>query len=166
MYNKIKGLADDRYNGWQNRETWLIRLHIDNDELLYLYFWASFAKRLTRNRNKREIAAWIRNWCKRSLSSRPYFIEDAIDTSILYLASGSLSSRAESLQDSLIRGVWRRVNWYEVVTSYLDESADMDVVKLEADKAEQRKRYNAQPKQLTSLSGLLQPSLIVGLDVQ
>lgn len=28
-------MTDDTYNGWTNRETWALALHVDNEEWLY-----------------------------------------------------------------------------------------------------------------------------------
>lgn len=47
----------DEYNGWPNRETWAINLHLSNNEGDYRYMCEQ-AEELVRDANSRDMAIW------------------------------------------------------------------------------------------------------------
>ena len=77
------------YNGWSNRETWLVNLWLNNDEISYHYF-KSILRRGDQLSRIKEV--------------NQYFDE--------LLEDGSIS-----LWQDLMREVLSRVNWIEIVSS-------------------------------------------------
>ena len=54
-------MADETYNGWANRETWALMLHINNDEGLHTHYRELVAERLEREAPAHEIEDAIRD---------------------------------------------------------------------------------------------------------
>ena len=49
---------DDSHNGWENRETWAFKIHIDNDGGYYNY-WNERAKELELYNLEKELKEWV-----------------------------------------------------------------------------------------------------------
>lgn len=51
-------MSDDKYNGYANKETWALCLHIDNDESLQNH-WRERAKKCTFGRLITDLEKWV-----------------------------------------------------------------------------------------------------------
>ena len=85
---------DEKYNGWTNRETWAVKLYIDNDQGLYSYY----VNMLNRSKDARSFAQELEDW---------FFnlIQDMLE-------DGNLSNEARGMILD-IGSLWR-VNWLEI----------------------------------------------------
>ena len=86
-------MSDQRYNGWENKPTWLVNLWLENDESLY-HYWLEAARE--------EADAY-------KLAKR---LQDEIEDSNPLLDSADLYS-------DLIGWAIAHVNWDEVAKSWL-----------------------------------------------
>ena len=92
----------EKYNGWTNRETWAVKLHIDNDQGLYSYY----VDMLNRSTDARSLAQELEDW---------FFnlIQDMLE-------EGNLSKEARGMIMD-IGSLWR-VNWLEIAQNdYTEE---------------------------------------------
>lgn len=97
--------TDKKYNGWTNYETWLVALHIDNDEGLQ-----EEIKRLIQEKYKYEFerAEAIKNL--RAEAIKNFFEELLIP-----------EDSKELLKNDLLNATLREVNWKEIVESFEEE---------------------------------------------
>ena len=103
-------MTDEEYNGWANRETWAVVLHIDNDEGLYLNR-CKLCEKVARdnfphgNRNG-VLANLLRDWVA-SMAEDVYFPEGTPTKALLGMFND-------------IGSLWR-VDWDEIARNWLTE---------------------------------------------
>ncbi len=103
-----------RYNGWENYETWAVKLWIDNDESAY-HYWRG------RARSEREVALVA----GKQLGDATYALAQRLEREhdshtghpIFQAANGTVYS-------DLLQAALGNVNWYEIAVSLLDEDAE------------------------------------------
>lgn len=89
--------TDKKYNGWTNYETWLVALHIDNDEGLQ-----EEIKRLIQEKYEYEF--------ERAEAIKNFFEELLIP-----------EDSKELLKNDLLNATLREVNWKEIIESFEEE---------------------------------------------
>lgn len=100
----------ETYNGWTNRETWLISLWIDNEQVSYNY-WRGRAAEISE-----------------SATSDPYLTREELARYELARALQEEFEEANPLTDEasfwndLLTGALGRVEWSEVARNLLEES--------------------------------------------
>jgi len=94
-------MSEDRtYNGWTNYETWLINLHIGNDQSSEYE-----ARQLTRrSKDRADLADALKDWLEEIL------IPDNYDQTF-----------AKLLTVDMINGFLCDVNWREIANHYADD---------------------------------------------
>lgn len=98
----------EQYNGWTNRETWAVKLHLDNDEALNDWAW-EYARQWEEAREEKlvwELGETLKNW-----------VEDDLLTFDNIRASRELWSMLSDI------GSLYRVNWQEIAQTYVQELA-------------------------------------------
>lgn len=103
-HDYMRSMNDDKYNGWTNRETWAVRLWIDNDRDTH-FFWRD----VTRSLKRKEPADAAGNLLAQQL-------EDAFDELIPQHKHGVFAD--------LLTTAIGRVNWHEIAQSMLDDEDD------------------------------------------
>ena len=106
-------MADDtRYNGWKNRETWLIALHIDNDEGLYNY-WHEAARRARRRAPRHE-----------NVQSGIWTVQETERFTLADRLKDSFEAKASRIKNPLLADLagtaLADVDWHDVADHYLD----------------------------------------------
>jgi hypothetical protein len=99
----------EEYNGWTNRETWAVALHINNDEGLY-YHALDMASGYDGDRDG--LAEAIEEWVTELLDMEEVLSAPPAQRKALI----SMSSDIGSLY---------RVDWLEVADSFIDEKASV-----------------------------------------
>ncbi len=93
----------ERYNGWKNYETWVVKLWIDNEEGSYIY-WRARAKEL-KAEGAEDVTSTLADELKErheEAAEEAKLEEVGVFTDLLYSALG-------------------KVNWYDIATSILGE---------------------------------------------
>ena len=106
-------MSDDEYNGWTNRETWAVMLHLDNDQGLYDEYHERFKNCCDRNKQSPKTLIWafsdeLREWVTEFLHIS-YWQEMGVDMPELVI----------NMQDD-IGSLWR-VNWDEIARSIAED---------------------------------------------
>jgi len=101
----------DTYNGWNNRETWATKLHLDNDEALNEYAWEYAREEIAGHDKGEEINAYhlgqtLKNWIEEDLLT----LENIAGNPGLWLMLTDIGSLY-------------RVDWQEIAQAYLDDIA-------------------------------------------
>ena len=102
----------EKYNGWSNRETWLVKLWIDNEQHTYqraqemARYWVTHREGIGSSRVAL-FADALEDW-----------ISDA-DAPTMYDASGEYLPA--SVYSDLLDTALARVDWYEIAKAYLDD---------------------------------------------
>jgi thiamine kinase-like enzyme len=96
----------EQYNGWNNRETWAAKLHLDNDQYLNEIAW-EYARA---NTSAYELGETLKNWVEEDLLTFENITVDNSDGQYLWLMLTDIGSLY-------------RVDWREIAQSYLDEIA-------------------------------------------
>lgn len=94
-------MTDDTYQGWTNRETWALMLHVDNDQGLY----TEFRELVTDAADPEDT---VRDRVE-ELFSRDYWADMGMDM-----------PEALDRMRSEVGSLWR-VNWQEVVAALLED---------------------------------------------
>lgn len=98
----------EEYNGWTNRETWAVKLHLDNDEALNDMAW-EYARQWEEAREEKlvwELGETLKNW---------------IEEDLLTLENVSGNRGLWSMLSDI--GSLYRVNWQEIAQTYVQELA-------------------------------------------
>jgi hypothetical protein len=101
----------DKFNGWNNRETWATKLHLDNDEALNEYAWEYAREEIAGHDKGEEINAYhlgqtLKNWIEEDLLT----LENIAGNPGLWLMLTDIGSLY-------------RVDWQEIAQAYLDDIA-------------------------------------------
>lgn len=106
--------ADERYNGWANRETWAVALHIENDE----GWWNSVQETLSAlvgddpDPENREDLAYAAGQAVK---------DNVTDTIDMLHEAGAIDTLHDLLDD--LGSLWR-VDWTEIGAAFLDAVAE------------------------------------------
>jgi len=98
----------EEYNGWSNRETWAMKLHLDNDQALNDYAW-EYARQWEEAREEKsvyELGETLRYWVEEDLLT----LENIAGNRDLWLMLTDIGSLY-------------RVNWQEIAQTYAEELA-------------------------------------------
>jgi hypothetical protein len=98
----------EEYNGWSNRETWAMKLHLDNDQALNDYAW-EYARQWEEAREEKsvyELGETLKNWIEEDLLT----LENIAGNRDLWLMLTDIGSLY-------------RVNWQEIAQTYAEELA-------------------------------------------
>lgn len=95
--------TDEKYEGWANRETWLVNLWLTNDEPLYRY-WTQRARDAVSGPNLR--------------ASRGLLAE-AMQAELVDLSRTAFAPGAGNLMVDLLQSALTRVEWLEVASSFI-----------------------------------------------
>jgi len=103
-------MSEERYNGWTNYETWVVKLWLDNDEGSY-EFQKELAREVLRNpehiellNRKRDPACQLGNTLKDALTEQ--------------------MPEVVGMWSDLLNASWSEVNWYEIAGSILEEMTE------------------------------------------
>ena len=100
-----------RYNGWENYETWAVKLWLDNDYNDYKH-WQAVTKNI-----------W-KHAAPTSYSTRKQVAERLLaDTVKGAIENGNPIYKADLYSDLLSSAI-QNVNWYEIAESYLNDYAE------------------------------------------
>lgn len=100
------------YNGWDNRETWAVMLHLDNHRGLYNEYHELFKDCCEKYEPKQlvwKFSDHLREWVEDMLSPRFWRIE----------LDGQMPEWAESMMTD-VGSLWR-VNWDEIARSITED---------------------------------------------
>lgn len=117
---------DDTYNGWKNRETWAIQLHLSNNEGDYRAM-CERAEEIVREREMvtatgrtlvGTMADYIKEWTEEVFSSvldvEPGIFDD----------NGMTFSTSEARMFVADVGSWWRADFYEIAEHWIDEAIE------------------------------------------
>lgn len=105
----------EKYNGWTNRETWLVKLWIDNEP-----HTSEEALRLARVMARHDEGIG---------SSREALLADQLEDWTRLMVDEQTSDMngeplAPSMASDLLGTALARVDWYEIATAYLEDVAE------------------------------------------
>jgi hypothetical protein len=108
----------ETYNGWTNRETWAVSLHLNNDEGLYYdtarILEASFLEDV--DGSTRE--GWI-SGVSSAVESLSEWVEEILSFGYWEEQGGTMPRGIQLMKDD-VGSLWR-VNWREIVEAELEE---------------------------------------------
>jgi hypothetical protein len=109
-------LLSEEYQGWSNRETWAVALHLSNDQGLYI-----------------ETQALTREAMAKNLTSNPdYWLADSLEELVYELFKFKNVSTNEELFNMLAYiGSLYRVNWREIAQGYIDNMVSDSAIGLQ-----------------------------------
>jgi len=117
--------ADTGYNGWSNYETWLLNLHLSNNQGEH-ELWESEAERIFRHVIEAPTDypdCWRRNGTA-ATNTLADAMKEAITDAIEEEASRSLYS-LDCLGVALISSALQEVNWEEIAGHYVDSAEEV-----------------------------------------
>ncbi len=112
----------DKYNGWTNRETWAVALHIDNDEGFHDYRNELCQKFVTASKkpsagraacltDEQAAGMWLSNGLREWVEEMSHDV---------YFPDGEPANRELCGMFHDIGSLWR-VNWDEIATNWLQD---------------------------------------------
>lgn len=111
------GHRSDEYNGWTNRETWALALHLSNNQGDYeaaVEQAEALVQRDTGNQDTRQseldMASWIKEWA------------DEASESVFYPEYGAPTQEARMLVSDV--GSFWRVDYDEIAVGYIHEASE------------------------------------------
>ena len=101
-------MSDDTYNGWVNRETWAVALHLGNDYNLY-HETCERVKYKTHIEAADELEGWVTDLFNFVLHPQP---DDQVSDELMKLIRSMMSD---------VGSLWR-VNWRDVAASFMEDN--------------------------------------------
>lgn len=104
----------DEYNGWSNRETWAIQLHLTNNEGDYRAMCEKARELVDEQveRPKAEMADYIKEWTEE-------VFESVVSTGDL-----DITPSVEARMFVSDVGSWWRADFYEIAEHWIDEALE------------------------------------------
>ena len=99
-------MTEEKYNGWTNYETWLLKLNLDNDEGTY-----------------NMMHDFVREWRTNNSIEDPQELADAIKDyleEIFYVEEHQIYK----ICDVWTTRDWNEINWYEIAEAYIADTKD------------------------------------------
>lgn len=118
----------ETYNGWTNRETWAVNLHLTNDESLYLEVSRTMREAYESWEEPDFLRSFYAADLDREHEARMYAATEALEAFVRgmlesqYAEPGESSLAALLLQD-LLGGALVRVDWPEIAKGFEHEIA-------------------------------------------
>lgn len=119
-------MADTRYNGWTNYETWNVALWIGNEEGSYRY-WQDRTEAAYRDAVDRFPSEDREHWSMEAVNTLSEELENEHEENMPKL-SGTYGD--------MLTAALGEVNWYEIATNYI-EDLDRDEIEKEVIAASQ-----------------------------
>jgi hypothetical protein len=107
----------ETYNGWTNRETWAVSLHLNNDEGLYYDLARILEEAFLEDVDGSTREGWIRGVMS-AVDSLSEWVEEIL--SFGYWEENGGMPRGIQLMKEDVGSLWR-VNWREIVEAELEE---------------------------------------------
>jgi hypothetical protein len=107
----------ETYNGWTNRETWAVSLHLNNDEGLYYDLARILEEAFLEDLDRETREGWI-SGVSSAVDSLSEWVEEILSFS--YWEDQGGMPRGIQLMKEDTGSLWR-VNWREIVEAELDE---------------------------------------------
>lgn len=108
----------ETYNGWTNRETWAVSLHLNNDEGLYYDLARILEEAFLEDVDGSTREGWIRG-VSSAEDSLSEWVEEILSFDY-WEDQGVPMPRGIQLMKSDVGSLWR-VNWREIVEAELEE---------------------------------------------
>ena len=103
-------MTEEKYNGWTNYETWLLKLNLDNDYGIYTmcqeWFKDNFKVSETERPDNYEISVLFKE-----------FLEE-----IFYIEDHSIYK----ICDTWTHRDWQEIDWIEITDAYIEELTQAD----------------------------------------
>jgi hypothetical protein len=107
----------ETYNGWTNRETWAVSLHLNNDEGLYYDLARILEEAFLEDLDRETREGWI-SGVSSAVDSLSEWVEEIL--SFGYWEEQGGMPRGIQLMKEDVGSLWR-VNWREIVEAELEE---------------------------------------------
>jgi hypothetical protein len=107
----------ETYNGWTNRETWSVSLHLNNDEGLYYDLARILEESFLEDLDRETREGWI-SGVSSAVDSLSEWVEEILSFS--YWEENGGMPRGIQLMKEDTGSLWR-VNWREIVEAELEE---------------------------------------------
>jgi hypothetical protein len=107
----------ETYNGWTNRETWAVSLHLNNDEGLYYELARILEEAFLEDLDRSTREGWI-SGVSSAVDSLSEWVEEILSFS--YWEDQGGMPRGIQLMKEDTGSLWR-VNWREIVEAELEE---------------------------------------------
>jgi hypothetical protein len=107
----------ETYNGWTNRETWAVSLHLNNDEGLYYDLARILEEAFLEDLDRETREGWI-SGVSSAVDSLSEWVEEILSFS--YWEENGGMPRGIQLMKEDVGSLWR-VNWREIVEAELEE---------------------------------------------
>jgi hypothetical protein len=107
----------ETYNGWTNRETWAVSLHLNNDEGLYYDTARILEEAFLEDLDRDTREGWI-SGVSSAVESLSEWVEEIL--SFDYWEENGGMPRGIQLMKEDVGSLWR-VNWREIVEAELEE---------------------------------------------
>jgi hypothetical protein len=107
----------ETYNGWTNRETWAVSLHLNNDEGLYYETARILEEAFLEDLDRETREGWI-SGVSSAVDSLSEWVEEIL--SFGYWEEQGGMPRGIHLMREDVGSLWR-VNWREIVEAELEE---------------------------------------------
>jgi hypothetical protein len=108
----------ETYNGWTNRETWAVSLHLNNDEGLYYETARILEEAFLEDVDGSTREGWIRGVMS-AVDSLSEWVEEILSFSYWEEQGAPMPRGLQLMKDDV--GSLYRVNWREIVEGELEE---------------------------------------------
>jgi hypothetical protein len=108
----------ETYNGWTNRETWAVSLHLNNDEGLYYDLARILEEAFLEDVDGSTREGWIRGVMS-AVDSLSEWVEEILSFNY-WEENGTTMPHGIHLMKDDVGSLWR-VNWREIVEAELEE---------------------------------------------
>lgn len=107
--------TDDGYEGWTNRETWAVNLHLSNDEGLY-----DAVREIRERSNWNDHAGYAAEDVQRFAEALEGYVTELLDPDYWTNYIGAEMPQGIDMMRTEVGSLWR-VNWTELAESWLAE---------------------------------------------